>query len=136
MNPKLERLFNRYEEAFSRLDFIKISELYGDSFISAGPKGTIAQTKTDFLNLAEKAAEHYKAMGQRSGKLIEAQEDPITNEYNMVTVRWGVEFEKLGDKLVEFDISYIVQLTGAEPKIIMFITHQDEDEYMKKLKLM
>lgn len=49
----------------------------------------------------------------------------------MVTVHWGVRFEKTGDDLTEF--TYIIQETGAEPQIIVFITHQDEREAMKKL---
>ncbi len=41
----------------------------------------------------------------------------------MVKVHWGVTFRKTGDRLVEFDVTYFVQKTGAEPKIIMFIAH-------------
>ena len=51
----------------------------------------------------------------------------------MVTVHWGVTFGKTGDEMTEFDVTYIIQETGAEPKIIMFITHQDEQEAIKKL---
>ena len=34
---------------------------------------------------------------------------------------------------VEFDVSYLVQLTDEKPKIILFISHEDEQETMKKL---
>jgi ketosteroid isomerase-like protein len=135
MNPKLEHLFKQYEEAFSRLDFNKIAEFYADSFTSAGPKGTIAQSKEEFLKMAEKTTAFYKSVGQTSAKLLSTKETPISEQYAMVTTHWGVTFRKTGDKPVEFDISYIVQMTGSEPKIIMFITHQDEDEAMKKLQL-
>jgi hypothetical protein len=53
----------------------------------------------------------------------------------MVTVHWGVTFQKTGDEPVEFDVSYIVSETGSEPKIILFVAHQDEEEAMKKLGL-
>lgn len=50
----------------------------------------------------------------------------------MVTIHWAVTFKTL-EKPVEFDVSYLVQLTDAEPKIILFISHEDEEELMKKL---
>ena len=53
----------------------------------------------------------------------------------MVTVHWGASFKKTGDEFIEFDVSYIVQETGDEPKIILFIAHQDEEEAMKELGL-
>ena len=132
---KLEQLFKKYEKAFSKLEFEKIAELYPDTFISAGPKGTIAQNKNDFLNKAKQASEFYKSIGQSSAKILSKSELPISNDYTMVTVHWGVTFEKTGDKVIQFDVSYIVQETGKEPKIILFITHQDEEEAMKKLGL-
>jgi len=60
---------------------------------------------------------------------------PICNEYSMVVVRWGVTFEKIGTKQVEFDVSYIIQETDIDPKIILLISHEDEEAAMKKLGL-
>ena len=62
---------------------------------------------------------------------------PICDKYSMVVVRWGLSFEKMGSKIVEFDISYIVyEKDDVDPKIIMFISHEDEGEAMKKLGLL
>ena len=36
--------------------------------------------------------------------------------YSMVVVRWGITFEKTGSKLIEFDISYIIQETDDDPR--------------------
>jgi hypothetical protein len=54
----------------------------------------------------------------------------------MVKVHWGVTFRKTGGRVIEFDVSYLVQKIGPEPKIILFIAHQDEEEAMKELGLM
>ena len=51
-------------------------------------------------------------------------------------VHWGVTFKKTGDKLIEFDVTYFVQTTGPEPKINMFIAHQDEQQAMQELGLL
>ena len=41
----------------------------------------------------------------------------------------------MGPKQVEFDVSYIVQETEIDPKIILLISHEDEEAAMKKLGL-
>jgi len=132
---KLEQLFKKYERAFAKLEFEKIAELYTDTFISAGPKGTIAQNRNDFLDKAKQASEFYKSTGQNSAKILSKKELSISKDYTMVTVHWGVTFEKTGDEVIQFDVSYIIQETDKEPKIIMFIAHQDEEEAMKELGL-
>ena len=61
---------------------------------------------------------------------------PICDKYSMVVVRWGVTFEKTGSKIIEFDISYIVYEAEDNPLVILFISHEDEEEAMKKLGLL
>jgi hypothetical protein len=47
-----------------------------------------------------------------------------------------VTFRKTGGRLIEFDVTYFVQKTGPEPKIIMFIAHQDEQKAMEEMGLL
>lgn len=130
---ELDILFKDYETAFNKLDLKTISGFYSDAFISAGPKGINAQSKKDFQKKAKQAGEFYRSVGHNSAKIISKRIMPICNEYSMVVVRWGVTFEKTGDKLIEFDVSYIVYEKASDPQIILFISHQDEEEAMKKL---
>ncbi len=132
---KLGKLFTEYEQAFNKLDIASIGQHNADTFISAGPKGTIARDKKDFLSWAKQASDLYKSIGQKSAKILSKKIIPISNEYAMATVHWGVTFEKTGDEVIEFDVSYIVQQIGNDLNIILFITHQDEEEAMKKLGL-
>ena len=67
--------------------------------------------------------------------MLSISEIPISHEYSMVPVHWGVKFKKTGDKWVEFDITYIVHNPAEKPEIIMFITHEDEQKAMKELGL-
>jgi hypothetical protein len=136
VSPSVKRLFSEYEKAFSALDLQRSAEFFADSFISAGPKGTITQSKAEFLKEANKAIAFYRSIGQKSAKIISLDEVPITEQYSMVKAHWGVTFEKTGDKPIEFDVSYLVQKTGKEPKIILFIAHQDEQKAMQELGLL
>jgi len=56
------------------------------------------------LRSASKAADFYRSMGQKSAKILTLDEQPITEQYSMVKVHWGVTFQKTGDKLIEFDV--------------------------------
>jgi len=129
-------LFSEYEKAFNELDMKKSAEFFTDSFISAGPNGTITNSKKEFLESGQKAADFYRSVGQKSARIFSLQETPITEQYSLVKVHWGVTFEKTGDKTIEFDVSYLLQKIGTEPKIILFIAHQDEQKAMQELGLL
>ncbi|HLG39612.1 MAG TPA: nuclear transport factor 2 family protein [Chitinophagaceae bacterium] len=132
---KLEYLFQEYEKSFDKLNIEAIAKYYDDTFISAGPKGTIARNKNEFMSKARQASEMYRSIGQNSAKILSKGITQISNEYALVTVHWGVTFEKTGDKITEFDVSYLVRQTGDDTKIVLFISHEDEEEAMKKLGL-
>ena len=136
MTNAVKKLFAEYEKTFNALDVEKQVPLFAEHFISAGPRGSIAMGRDEFARMASKAAQFYKNVGQTSAKILTMDETAISNEYSMVKVHWGATFEKTGNKLIEFDITYFIQKTGTEPKIIMFITHQDEEKAMKDLSLL
>lgn len=135
MDKRIDALFEGYGKAFSALEMRRIAGLYGEHFVAAGPTGVISQSREEFLDNADKAAEFYRSVGQESAKIISAKQTWFGENYAMVTIHWGVTFKSL-DKPVEFDVSYLVQLTDDKPRIILFISHEDEQETMKKLGLL
>jgi len=132
---QLDTLFKEYETAFDKLDVKTISGYCADSLISAGPNGSIAQTRKGYEKKAEQTNKFYKSVGRNSARILSKRVMPICNDYSMVVVRWGITFDKTGNKLIEFDTSYIIQETGSEPKIILLISHEDEEKAVKKLGL-
>jgi ketosteroid isomerase-like protein len=135
MDKAIEKLFSEYEKAFNALDIHKNAELYTDTFISAGPRGAIAHSKEEFLRLAEQAVEFYQKAGRVSAQILSMEESPISNEYSLVKTHWAARFKKNGDKTMEFDVSFIVQKSRPDPRIIMLIAHQDEQKAMEELGL-
>jgi hypothetical protein len=133
MDAELQKLFDAYEKAYSALDLETTATFFADTFISAGPKGTLAQSKKDFGRWAKEAADFYRKMGLVSGKILSTKELSLAEHHVLVTVHWGVWFHKTGETPIEFDVSYMVDKTGPDPKIVMFVAHQDEEEAMKKL---
>jgi hypothetical protein len=135
MDKRIETLFADYGKSFSALEMRRIAGLYAEQFVAAGPKGVISQGRDVFLANADKAAEFYRSVGQQSAEMLSAKETWFGEFYVMVTVHWGARFKSL-PQLVEFDVSYLVQLTDETPKIILFISHEDEQEAMQKLGLL
>ncbi len=136
MIDSVKKLFAEYEKAFNALDVEKQVPFFAEHFISAGPRGSIAQGRDEFAKMANKAVEFYRSVGQTSAKILSMDEIPISNEYFMVRIHWGMTFKKTGNRLIEFDVTYFIQKIGSEPKIIMFIAHQDEEKAMKELGLL
>lgn len=134
MEAATKQLFAEYEKAFNKLEIEKQVPMFAEHFISAGPKGSIAQGREEFMKLSHQAADFYRGIGQTGARIVSMKETRISDQYSMVTIHWAATFKKLGDKPVEFDVSYFVQETDpSNPKIIMFIAHQDEDQAMKEL---
>jgi hypothetical protein len=96
--------------------------------------GIISTTRDAFIKNADKAAEFYRSVGQERTEIKSMKETWFSDNYVMVTIHWAAHFKSL-DKPVEFDVSYLVQLTDETPKIILFISHEDEEETMKELGL-
>jgi len=136
MKNTIKKLFEDYEKAFNKLEVEKQVPLFAEHFISAGPKGSIAQGREDFLEKSKKAAGFYHKVGQTGAKILSMKETQISNEYVLVTVHWACTFEKTGNKPIEFDVTYLIQDTEEKPQIILFIAHEDEEKAMKELGLL
>lgn len=108
MRGSIKKLFAEYEKAFNALEVEKQVPFFAEHFISAGPRGSIAQGRDEFAKMASKAAEFYRSVGQTSAKILSMDEIPISKEYSMVKVHWGVTFKKTGNKLIEFDVTYFI----------------------------
>ncbi len=133
IDQKLQRFFTEFERAIGENDFEKLGALYADSFISAGPSGSAIRTRTDLLAQARNASTFYEGVGQTSLKILSMQQTSITGCYSLIKVSWGATFRATGDRIVEFEDSYVVQAIEGTPKIIALIAHQDERAVLKRL---
>ncbi len=137
MDAAVKSLFDAYERAFDALDIEKQVEFFSETFISAGPRGTIAQNRDEFMAMSHQAADFYRSVGQTSARIVSMEERAISDQYSMVPVHWACTFESTGDRSIEFDVTYFLQKTDpANPRIIMFVAHQDEEQAMRELGLL
>jgi hypothetical protein len=105
------------------------------TFYVCRPYRNHPRSKAEFQKEARVASEFYRSIGQTSAKILSLDEIPISEQYSLVSVHWSVTFRKTGDKPIEFNVSYVAQKTGPEPRIVLFIAHQDEQKAMEGLGL-
>jgi hypothetical protein len=128
---RLQTFFADYERAFGTLDSEAIVDMYSDSALAASP-GFVGCTKdkNELRQGITNAYQMYKRVGLGSVKILNLSEQALGQHFSMVTVRWSTTFQKTGKEPITFDVSYLVQ-NGEKPKIICFVSHEDEQEMMK-----
>lgn len=127
----LKTFFERYAAANNNNDLKSITAFYAENFIAAVPQNNGAFKNDDsFIRWLEQVEQFNRQTGMQHMQVVRIKEIPISNEYTQATVTWGVKFKKTGDELITFDISYFLYLKDG-PKIIMYISHEDQDDLMK-----
>lgn len=135
MTAEIKKLFADYEKAFKAFNPKAITKFYDHKFIGADPNGVrVFKNNLLFRLAAGRSAKLYKSLGMNSVK-SSLTETPISKQYTLVKVHYSVKFKKTGDKAIEFDLSYLVSKIGKKPRIILYISHEDEWKTMKKLGL-
>ncbi|QJB30574.1 hypothetical protein HF324_04070 [Chitinophaga oryzae] len=135
-SKNLKAFFERYAAANNNNDLNSIAGFYAESFIAAAPQGNGAFKNDDsFIRWLEQVEQFNRQTGMRHLQVVNIKEMPISTGYTQATVTWGAKFEKTGDELITFDISYFLYLTGG-PKIIMYISHEDQEVVMRQKGLL
>ncbi len=53
----------------------------------------------------------------------------------LATVTWGARFEKTGDRVIEFEISYLLERAEDDWRILSYISRSDQSAEMAKAGL-
>jgi len=129
----IREFLTEYETLSIGKDLQGLSRMYADDFIVAGPKGAMAfKNDKKFKEWLKQLGQSNEDTGLKSMKIQNIIITPVGENYGSALATWGARFDKTGDKLIEFDITYILYLDEAGPKIVMYITHEDQETVMKK----
>ena len=66
-------------------------------------------TKSRFLEWLRQVADFNRQHGMQSLAVVSIQDMPLSPLHRLATVRWGTRFEKTGDRVIEFEISYLLR---------------------------
>ncbi len=133
----LRRFFDRYAELSQRPAVDELAALYAPTFIVAGPQGSRAfANDAAFLGWLKQVYGFNQTHGMRSLVVVSIYEVVLSPRHSLATVKWGTQFAKTGDRLIEFEIAYLVENTAGGWAILSYISRADQDEEMKKLGLL
>ena len=136
MNQQVREFFVKYEKANSTSDLSGIGSLYAETFMFAGPNGTQAVRKEDFLKVVPKMKAHYASMGISQTELHSMEMSTLNSKYVLATVVWRIKFRDSPEKrYVDASATYVLVRGEGDALCIVFqLDHQDLASVVKGLQ--
>ncbi len=135
---KIEQFFARYEEGANTFDPDIVVSQFTDSFMGADPNGVMCAANDEtFRKAIPQRKEFFTEIGFRSAKVLDIEETPLDDRYTMAKVHWRMIFEKEEGHPREFKfyITYFLFDPGTGPKVVFYISHDDEQKIMREAGL-
>ena len=130
---KLSDFFRRYALVSLGPDPEKLADFYDTSFLAAGPKGGAAFRNDEaFLAWLREMHRFNIQSGMTSMTVGAVTETAISAKYSLVTVEWSATFERTGNTAIRFSISYLLRQFGESWKVAAYISHDDQEEAMRR----
>jgi hypothetical protein len=132
-NFTMKNFFESYASVSMKSEPEPHANFYADEFITAGPSGSAVYKNDDeFLEWLKQVHDFNKKTGMESIQVMSVHDKPISEHYSLATVEWGAKYKKTGEELIRFEITYLLQLFENQPKIIAYISHEDQQTVMKE----
>lgn len=130
----LSDFFRAYGRAFD--DGNALAEFYGDFAVASAPNfvGGL-KGREEILAALSGVAENQVKTGMTSLVPLNVETTEIDSLHFWSKVRWGAQFKKTGQKKIEFDISYLLRRNEQKLLILLYISHQDEQQLRQELGL-
>jgi hypothetical protein len=140
-NRLLEQFFAEYEARFNRAlgenaedEIEATAAAFSDSFIGANPNGVYCSQNNEQLRAAlAQGNAFYRSIGTKSMRIAGLEIVPLDGFHALAKVHWDSRYvKKDGQNLqIEFDVIYMIQVSGGTPKIFGYITG-DESKVLKE----
>lgn len=129
----LDQFFSRYAQLSMGPQPEALAGLYAPTFIVGGPEGSRAfANDSHFLEWLGQVATFNRAHGMRNLAPVSIEGLELSPVHTLATVRWGARFEKTGDRTIEFEISYLLERSDGNWRILSYISRTDQNAEMAK----
>jgi hypothetical protein len=135
----IRQFFAEYEEGANTFDTDLVTSHFAEVFIGGGPNGVFdGQNDERFREAVSQRKAFMEQIGFRDGKILSLDETVLDDHYAMVAVQWRMTFEKAPapPQDAEFEILYFLYIQDEQPKVVMYIAHDDEEETMREMGLL
>jgi hypothetical protein len=123
----LRPFFEAFERSAAGSDTEGLGRLFAPTLLVAGPNGAQVVKLTDLLLAIPKRKQLLEAMGCESTRLVALREVKLDERYTLVHADWQWRFRSEGQTPTELTLpsTFIVQRSGGDPRIILYLMHQD-----------
>jgi hypothetical protein len=131
--PNLQRFFTDYADVSMSGDPARVAAFYAPNFIAAGPQGSmIFANDATFLEWLRGVSDFNRSAGMQSLAVVDIAGTELSERHTLATVTWGARFEKTGEQLITFAITYLLEAGDGGPKVIAYVSHADQEAEMKR----
>jgi hypothetical protein len=129
----LDRFFSRYAELSMGPQPEALAGLYAATFIVGGPEGSHAFTNdARFIEWLRQVADFNRQHGMSALRAVAIRDVTLSPLHTLAVVTWGARFEKSGDRVIKFEISYLLEKAEDEWRILSYISRSDQNAEMAK----
>ena len=139
METSIRKLFERYEHVFNAalhgdVDMDDVAALYAADFIAASPAGVMTGKNDEQLKqVMAQGYARYRAIGTKEMRIRGLRISPMDEHHCVAHVAWRATYVRNDkpDVTIDFDVHYLVQQLGAEPKVFGWVSG-DEQAVLKE----
>ena len=134
----IERFFARYEEGANSFDPDLVCSQYTTEFMGGGPGGVVCGRNDQSLRQAfVQRKAFFKEIGFKRARILHIEKTSLDDRYTMAKVHWHMTFEKQPGHPLDFKffITYFLFDSGSGPKVVFWISHEDEQKVMQEAGL-
>jgi hypothetical protein len=139
METSVRKLFERYERVFNAalhgdVDMDDVAALYAAEFIAASPAGVMTGKNDEQLKqVMAQGYARYRAIGTKEMRIRGLRISPMDEHHCVAHVAWRATYVRNDkpDVTIDFDVHYLVQRLGAEPKVFGWVSG-DEQAVLKE----
>jgi hypothetical protein len=129
---RLRNFFDDYAQALGDADTEGIAEAYAEQFMATGPGFSMSMNNdAQFRAGLAQTAQFYRQIGVDTIELKNYLEAELGSGFWLTKIEWELLDEDL-NTLLTFDNTYMVEAGSGEPKIVLFIAHNEHQRMQEK----
>ncbi len=134
----LDQFLSTYERNTSSDDPTQVAAQFADDFLAAGPQGPVIVPAAVFAQKLPARKRLFDEAGLESARLTSRRDLRLGERYVLVETKWRMNFASEGKPGTSMDVgsSFLVDMGGSEPRILVYVAHQDVFQMMKDRKLL
>ena len=119
--------FRSFEERNAGGEIRAITAQFADVFLAGSPQGARCVKAEDFALALPKRKELFASMGCTGSRLEALEETALDARYTLARTRWSFSIVREGMERREvlLESTFLLDMGGAEPRILMYLAHQD-----------